>query len=115
MVVLLGGVSTHLPGLWLQRSAELWLLQRYILGLYKGFKGILRPKALETAFSKTLLGRMQSLSTHPDLATLSDGRATEYSFLAQDWALFFGFCLDLWVFQGFCEPFFTAFRRAFQP
>ena len=55
------------------------------------FKGFLRPKASEKTFMKTLLGRMQSLSVHPDLATLPEGRAQEYSSVSHDWALFLRF------------------------
>ena len=42
-------------------------------GPFKGFKGFPGPKALEEAFMKTFTGRMQSLSIHPDLATLPEG------------------------------------------
>jgi len=42
-------------------------------GPFKGFKGFPRPKALEEAFMKAFTGRMQSLSIHPDLATLPEG------------------------------------------
>ena len=85
------------------------------MGLSKGFKGILRPKALETAFSKTLLGRMQSLSTHPDLATLPDGRATGYSFLAQGWALCLRFLAWFMGISGLFDGLFQGVRRASEP
>ena len=49
-----------------------------------GFKGFLRPKALEEAFMKTLLGCLQSLSIQPNLDTLPESRAQEYSFVALD-------------------------------
>ena len=50
----------------------------------KGFKGFLRSEALEKAFRKPLKGLLQSLSIQPDLAALSEGRAQEYSSVAQD-------------------------------
>ena len=60
-------------------------------GFSEGFNGFVGPKALEKAFMKTLLGCLQSLSIHPDLATLPEGRAQKYNFVAQEWALFIPF------------------------
>ena len=64
---------------------------------------------------KTLLGRMQSLSIHPDLATLPKSSAQEYSSVAQDWARFLHFMADFMGILGHFDGLFQGFRRASEP
>ena len=61
---------------------------------------------------KTLLGRMQSLSIHPDLATLPESSAQECSFLEQGWALFLHFLTEFMGILGLFECLFQGLRRA---
>ena len=86
------------------------LLNGPFCGIAKGFKGFPWPEALEKAFVKTLTGHMQSLSIHPDLATLPEGRAQEYSSVAQDWAPFLRFLAGFMCILGLLWAFLTALR-----
>ena len=69
-------------------GAFLWAL-RSLLG-----------QALERAFLKTSECCLLCLSIPADLDTLPEGRAQEYSLLAQDWALFLHFVAGFMCILG---------------
>ena len=64
---------------------------------------------------KALKGLLQNLSIQPDLDTLPDGRAQEYSSVTQDWALLLPFMADFMGLLGLFEGVFQGFRRSSEP